>query len=103
MRYQAPLRDIRFILGELADLRGVSALSSFDAISDDLVDAILQENARFVEQEIAPLNRAGDKKPTQRDAGCARHTRLRSRIQGACTSRLARLAQACCCRRHGKP
>ncbi|MCC2595261.1 acyl-CoA dehydrogenase [Pusillimonas sp. MFBS29] len=60
MTYRAPVQDIRFVLRELADLDGVLALPGFEEISDDLVDAVLEENARFVEQAIAPLNRSGD-------------------------------------------
>ncbi|MER1966332.1 acyl-CoA dehydrogenase [Castellaniella sp. GW247-6E4] len=63
MTYQAPIQDIRFVLRELADLQGVLALPGFEEVSEDLVDAILEENARFVEQEVAPLNVEGDRHP----------------------------------------
>ena len=65
MTYRAPVQDIRFILHELADLDGVLALPGFEEISSDLVDAVLEENARFVEQAVAPLNRAGDLNPAK--------------------------------------
>lgn len=74
MTYQVPTQDIRFVLRELADLRGVLALPGFDEVSEDLVDAVLEENARFVEQEIAPLNRAGDTQPAQWRDGAVRTT-----------------------------
>ncbi len=60
MSYHAPTQDIRFVIKELADLDGVLALPGFEEVSEDLVDAVLDENARFVEQAIAPLNRNGD-------------------------------------------
>src|SRR5690554_3708351 len=60
MDYQAPVDDMRFVLHELARVRDVLALPGFDEISIDLVDAVLQENARFAEQAIAPLNKVGD-------------------------------------------
>lgn len=63
MDYQAPIDDIRFVLHELAGLRDVLALPGFEEISIDLVDAVLQENARFAEQAIAPLNAVGDTSP----------------------------------------
>jgi len=69
MTYQAPLQDTRFVLKELADLHGVLALPGLEDISTDLVDAILEENARFVEQELAPLNRTGDTQPAAWDNG----------------------------------
>lgn len=74
MTYQVPIQDIRFILRELADLPGVLALPGNEEITDDLVDAVLEENARFVEQEIAPLNRAGDTQPAQWRDGTVRTT-----------------------------
>lgn len=63
MDYQAPIDDIRFVLHELAGLRDVLALPGFEEISSDVVDAVLQENARFAEQAVAPLNRVGDTSP----------------------------------------
>ena len=63
MTYTVPLRDIRFALNALAGLDDVLALPGFEEVTPDLVDAILDENARFVEQAIAPLNRAGDTQP----------------------------------------
>jgi len=69
MTYQVPVQDIRFVWKELADLDGVLALPDMAEISADVVDAVLEENARFVEQELAPLNRAGDVKPAQCNDG----------------------------------
>ncbi|CAM5779036.1 acyl-CoA dehydrogenase [Castellaniella caeni] len=74
MTYQVPTQDVRFVLRELADLPGVLALPGFEEVSDDLVDAVLDENARFVEQEIAPLNRAGDTQPARWDDGVVHTT-----------------------------
>jgi len=60
MSYRAPIEDIRFVIKELADLQGVLALPGLEEVTEDLVDAVLEENARFVEQAIAPTNRPGD-------------------------------------------
>jgi alkylation response protein AidB-like acyl-CoA dehydrogenase len=65
MTYRAPTQDIRFTIKELADLDGVLALPGFEEVTEDLVDAVLEENARFVEQAIAPLNRQGDTSPAK--------------------------------------
>ncbi|HEY9281660.1 MAG TPA: acyl-CoA dehydrogenase [Eoetvoesiella sp.] len=65
MSYRAPTQDIRFILKELADLDGILALPGFEEVSEDLVDAVLEENAKFVEQAIAPLNHTGDTSPAK--------------------------------------
>lgn len=69
MSYRAPIQDIRFVLKELAGLDAVLALPGFEEVSPDLVDAVLEENARFVEQAIAPLNRAGDTTPAKWSEG----------------------------------
>jgi alkylation response protein AidB-like acyl-CoA dehydrogenase len=58
--YTAPLRDMRFALEHLADLAGVAALPGFDHVDSDGVLGILEENARFMEDLVAPLNRVGD-------------------------------------------
>ncbi|PLC54942.1 acyl-CoA dehydrogenase [Pollutimonas nitritireducens] len=65
MSYRAPTEDIRFVLNELADLENVLALPGFEDVSSDLVDAVLDENAKFVEQAIAPLNQSGDTSPAK--------------------------------------
>jgi len=65
MTYQAPVRDIRFVWKELADLDGVLKLPSMAEVTEDVVNAVLEENARFVEQELAPLNHVGDREPAQ--------------------------------------
>jgi len=65
MTYRVPVQDIRFVLKDLADLQGVLALPGMADITEDVVDAVLEENARFVEQELAPLNHEGDVHPAQ--------------------------------------
>lgn len=58
--YTAPLRDMRFALEHLAKLAEVSALPGYEHVDDDAVFSILEENARFMEDLVAPLNRVGD-------------------------------------------
>ena len=54
------LDEIRFNLRRVADLDGVAALPGFEHVEAGLVDDLLAEAARFAEEAIAPLNRAGD-------------------------------------------
>lgn len=63
MSYSTPLKDMRFVMHELADLGGVLSLPAYSDVSEDLVDAVLQENARLIEEKIAPLNVVGDQHP----------------------------------------
>jgi len=59
--FKVPLRDIRFSLHEVMNYSSRCAqLSGFEEIGEDLVDAILEEASRFVEQELAPINQSGD-------------------------------------------
>lgn len=58
--YQAPLDDMRFVLSNIANLPQIRDLPGYEEASDDLVDAILTEGAKFAEEIIAPLNHTGD-------------------------------------------
>ncbi len=59
MSYQAPLRDMRFVLHELFDISGhCQALGN--GIDRELIDGVLEEAARYTSEVIAPLNRNGD-------------------------------------------
>ena len=58
--YAAPTRDMKFVVKELLQLSSVNTLPGFEDATDDLFDAILDESARFSQQELAPLNRSGD-------------------------------------------
>lgn len=60
MSYKVPVDDINFNLKAMGLLEQIQGLSAFEEISDDLVDAIIEENSRLVEEEIAPLNVVGD-------------------------------------------
>ncbi|MGQ0831545.1 MAG: acyl-CoA dehydrogenase [Microthrixaceae bacterium] len=58
--YTAPLRDMRFALEHLADLREIIALPGYEHVDSDSIFGVLEENARFMEDLVAPLNRVGD-------------------------------------------
>src|ERR1700751_1342564 len=64
MGYEAPLREMRFVLEELAGLKAVQQLAAFEEASDDTVYAVLQECAKLTSQVIAPLNATGDRQPS---------------------------------------
>jgi alkylation response protein AidB-like acyl-CoA dehydrogenase len=59
--YLAPLKEMRFVMQELAGLDQVVALSGCEEASPDVVDAILEEAARFAGEVLSPLNRVGDR------------------------------------------
>ncbi len=58
--YSAPLRDIMFVLTELADIDGVAALPGYEEASPDVVHAVLDEAAKLAAEVLAPLNQIGD-------------------------------------------
>ncbi|WP_353171309.1 acyl-CoA dehydrogenase [Paracandidimonas soli] len=69
MSFVAPIQDMRFVMRELADLEGVLALPGLEEVTEDIVDAVLEENARFVQDVLAPLNRKADESPAQWEDG----------------------------------
>lgn len=58
--YVAPLRDMNFILTELAGLVAVSELPGYEDATPDLVSAILEEAGKFAAGVLEPVNRQGD-------------------------------------------
>jgi len=58
--YVAPLKDMKFVLKELAGLAAVAKLPGFEEATPDTVDAILEEAGKFAAEVLDPLNRAGD-------------------------------------------
>ena len=61
--YTAPIRDMRFVLAHLAGLDQITALPGHGEVGLELVDAILDEAAKFAGDELGPLNHAGDTTP----------------------------------------
>ncbi|MGE4373183.1 MAG: acyl-CoA dehydrogenase C-terminal domain-containing protein [Xanthobacter sp.] len=58
--YQAPLRDMRFILNDVINAAEYTTLPGFEDVTPDVTDAILEEAARFVTERLLPLNASGD-------------------------------------------
>lgn len=58
--YKAPVNDLRFALFDVLDCERVFARLGFADATRDVLDAVLEESARFAETVLAPLNRVGD-------------------------------------------
>jgi alkylation response protein AidB-like acyl-CoA dehydrogenase len=58
--YAAPLKDMQFVLSELAGLDKVAALPGYEEATSDVVEAILDESAKFTGGVLDPLNYSGD-------------------------------------------
>ena len=69
-QYKAPLRDMKFLLHEVFDYDAhYAGLPGGENASPDIVDAVLDEMARFCETEIAPLNQSGDEEGCRLEDG----------------------------------
>lgn len=64
MSYQAPIKDMQFVMNELADLNRIAALPGYEDASPELAQAVLEEAARFNQEVLAPLNVIGDQQPS---------------------------------------
>ena len=60
MTYRAPVGDISFTLNHIAGLSQLLDRGLFADLDTDTVSAILEEAARFANEELAPTNRAAD-------------------------------------------
>src|SRR5690606_11115435 len=63
--YTAPLQDIRFALHDVLAAEALFARLGHTEATRDIVDAVLEESARFTETVLAPRNRGGD------EGGCS--------------------------------
>ncbi|MEX1668906.1 acyl-CoA dehydrogenase C-terminal domain-containing protein [Zhongshania guokunii] len=60
-QYTAPLRDINFVLKDvLKSDKHFASLATREEVSEDLMDAIISEGAKFSENVLSPLNQPGD-------------------------------------------
>jgi alkylation response protein AidB-like acyl-CoA dehydrogenase len=59
--YSAPLRDQRFVLNDVLNVQQYGNLEGFSEASEDIVDAVLEEGAKFCENVLYPLNKVGDR------------------------------------------
>ena len=64
MSYQAPLKDMLFVMNELAALSTINQLPGCEDATADTVEAVLEENAKFCGNVVAPLNYPSDVKPS---------------------------------------
>ncbi len=65
--YKAPVSDTIFLLGDVFDYARYANAPGFSDAPIDVVEAVLTEGAKFVEEVVQPLNRVGDLE------GCERH------------------------------
>jgi len=64
MTYIAPLKEMLFVINELAGLNRVAVLPGYEEATTETVQAVLEEAAKFNQEVLAPLNSEGDKNPS---------------------------------------
>jgi alkylation response protein AidB-like acyl-CoA dehydrogenase len=69
MSYEAPVDDILFALKSAADLSRAMEKGLYPGLDEDTLRAILEEAGKFAAEELAPLNKAGDRTPARWDGG----------------------------------
>lgn len=69
MNYQVPRADIHFLLEHIIDTQALLNLPSNEDLSLELIHAVLDEGAKFIEQEVVPLNKQGDLYPAVLNEG----------------------------------
>src|SRR4051812_1057372 len=87
--YTAPLKDMKFVLNELAGLAEVAKLPGCEDATPDTVEAILEEAAKFTSGVLDPLNYSGDQEGSRWEDGSV-HTptgfpeAYRQFVEGGC-------------------
>src|SRR3954465_10688480 len=70
--YQAPLKDMKFVLSELAGLGEVAKLPGYEEATPDTVEAILEEASKFASGVLDPINYSGDQEGSKWADGAVR-------------------------------
>lgn len=63
--YQAPTKDIHFVMNELAGMKAICEASNTEEFDESLVAAIIDESAKFTSEVLSPLNWSGDQNPAR--------------------------------------
>ncbi len=75
MTYRAPVRDMAFVLNEVAGLGSLAGKGAFAELTPDLIEAVLEEGAKLAGDVLAPLNKTGDQEGVRLEADGVRTPR----------------------------
>jgi alkylation response protein AidB-like acyl-CoA dehydrogenase len=67
--YRAPVKDMMFVINELAGLDRIAGLPGYEEATPDLVEAVLEEASQLAAEVIGPVNTIGDAKGTRVEDG----------------------------------
>ena len=65
--YKAPLKDMKFVLFDVLNAEKTYADLEFAQTDRELLDAVLEEAAKFAETVLAPINGSGDEEGCHHD------------------------------------
>jgi len=66
--YDAPLRDMKFVMQEMLNIGQLTEYEKFAEADTDTLDAILEQSAKFSSEVLTPLNVVGDQEGCTRNA-----------------------------------
>jgi alkylation response protein AidB-like acyl-CoA dehydrogenase len=69
MSYTVPVKEMLFVMENLADLDKLAGLPGLGDSNSDTARAVLEEGAKLSAQVVAPLNLSGDQSPSACDNG----------------------------------
>ena len=64
MSYTAPIKEMLFVMKELAGLEDIANMPGFEDANLDTAQAVLDESAKLCGEVLAPLNVDGDRNPS---------------------------------------
>ena len=70
--YQAPLREMRFVLYEVSDFAALRGLPGCEDLAADAIDPVLEAAGQFCAGVLLPLNRSGDEQGCRFENGVVR-------------------------------
>src|SRR4030081_2643992 len=59
--YVAPIKDMQFVLKHVVGLDQVNRLPGWEEVTEDVVDAVLEEAGKLASEVLSPLNSTGDR------------------------------------------
>jgi len=63
--YAAPVKELQFVLEELAGLNDVAKFPGFEEATPELVEAVLEEAGKLATNVLDPINWSGDQQGAQ--------------------------------------
>jgi len=67
--YQAPLKDMQFVINEIADLESINQLPGCEEATSDLVEAVLEQASVLAGEVFSPLLKPGDEHGSSAEDG----------------------------------